>query len=173
MTDDIQLYEEGIESSTIPRIVFGNLMMAIWIALGTVSCWFVHPVIAWAFLAIAVIMVYFVLRKMACTNCYYYGKLCPIGWGKLSAWLFGPGDIREFSTCAAIKVAPATYGLLTLIPLVLCVVALVREFTPARITVLALLLAVGAYSGTIGRRQSCTTCKMKLMCPGSAAPSSP
>ena len=170
MTDEIRLYDEGIEASTVPRVIFGNLMMMVWIGLGAVSCWFIHPTIAWVFLALAIILVYFVLRKLVCTNCYYYGKLCPIGWGKLSAWLFAPGDLRNFSACAGVKVAPFTYGLLTLVPLVLCVAAVVQEPAPARITVLILLLAVAAYSGSIGRKQSCTTCKMRLMCPGSAAP---
>ncbi|MFA4836970.1 MAG: hypothetical protein WC749_12985 [Dehalococcoidia bacterium] len=169
MKDGIKLYEQGIEESPISQIAFGNIMMLGWIAVGTISCWFVHPVIAWVYLTVAFIMVFIVLRKLVCTNCYYYGKRCPIGWGKLSAMLFSQGDIEQFSTCAGTKVAPLTYGLLTLIPLVLCIVALVQEITVARIIVLILLLAISAYSGSIGRKKSCAKCKMKLICPGSAS----
>ena len=169
MKAEIHFYEQGIEESPISQIVFGNIMMVGWIVMGTIACWFVHPMIAWGYLPVAIIMVFIVLRKLVCTNCYYYGKRCPIGWGKLSAMLFNQGNIERFSTCAGVKVAPLTYGLLTLIPLVLCVVALVQKITPAKIIVLVFLLAISAYSGSIGRKRSCAKCKMKLICPGSAS----
>ena len=165
----MQLYDQGIEESSISQIIFGNVMMLGWIAVGTISCWFIHPAIAWSYLAVALVMVFVVLRKLVCTNCYYYGKRCPIGWGKLSAMFFKQGSIEQFSTCAGVKIAPLTYGLLTLIPLVLCIIALVQEFTVPRIIILSLLLIISAYSGSIGRKKSCAQCKMKLICPGNAS----
>lgn len=165
----MRLYEQGTEESPITQIIFGNIMMLAWIAIGTISCWFIHPVIALFYLSFAIIMVFIVLRKLVCTNCYYYGKRCSIGWGKLSAMLFSRGNIEKFSTCTGVKVAPLTYGLLTLIPLALCIVALIEEVTLARIIVLMLLLAISAYSGSIGRKKSCVNCKMKLICPGNAS----
>ena len=165
----MRLYERGIEESPISQIIFGNIMMLGWIALGTISCWFIQPVISWLYLSIALVMVFIVLRKLVCTNCYYYGKRCLVGWGKLSAMFFSQGNIERFSTCVGTKVAPLTYGLLTLIPLVLCIVAIVQQVTPAKIVVLVLLLAISAYSGSIGRKRSCAKCKMKLICPGAAS----
>jgi len=114
-------------------------------------------------------MIFVVLRKLVCTNCYYYGKQCALGWGKLSALFFSQGSIDQFSTCVGIKAAPITYGLLTLIPLVFCIVALVQEVTVLKVVVLVLLLAVSVYSGAISRKMACTNCKMRLICPGSAA----
>ncbi|MBN1255420.1 MAG: hypothetical protein JXA50_09125 [Deltaproteobacteria bacterium] len=144
-------------------------MMLVWIGLGTIACWFVYPVVAWIYLGAAALMVFVVLRKLVCTNCYYYDKRCALGWGKLSVLFFSQGSIEQFSTCAGVKCAPLTYGLLTLIPLVFSVVAVVQEFTAIRIAVLVLLLAVSIYSGAVSRKQACINCKMRLMCPGSAA----
>jgi hypothetical protein len=169
MKKDVRIYKQGLESFPLSRVIFANVLMLVWIGLGTIACWFIYPVVAWIYLAAAIIMVFVVLRKLVCTNCYYYGKQCALGWGKISALFFSPGNIEEFSTCAGVKAAPITYGLLTLIPLVLCIVALVQAVTALKVAVLVLLLAVSVYSGAIGRKVACTNCKMRLICPGSAA----
>ena len=163
----MQLYDEGIEQASILKIIFGNFMMLGGIALGAIACWFIHPVVAFVYLFVALFMVYVVLRKLVCTNCYYYDKRCQIGWGKLSAMLFKQGSIENFSTCTGVKVAPITYGLLTLVPIVLCIVAMVQEFSYAKMIIMILLFMLGVYSGLIGRKKSCEKCKMKTICPGS------
>jgi hypothetical protein len=169
MKKDVRIYKQGRKNFPLPRVIFGNVLMLVWMGLGTIACWFVWPVAAWIYLAVAIIMIFVVLRQLVCTNCYYYGKQCALGWGKVSALFFSPGSIEQFSTCVGIKAAPITYGLLTLIPLVFCIVALVQEATVSRVAVLGLLLAVSVYSGAISRKMACTNCKMRLICPGSAA----
>ena len=169
MKKGVRIYKQGLESFPLSRIIFANVLILVWIVLGTIACWFVYPVAAWIYLAAALIMIFVVLRKLVCTNCYYYGKRCALGWGKISALFFNPGSIEEFTTCAGIKAAPITYGLLTLIPLVLCIIALVQAVTVLKVVVLVLLLAVSVYSGAISRKVACTNCKMRLICPGSAA----
>jgi len=166
-----KIYEEGLAEYPKAAILLGNLMMLIWIALGTIGCWLLHPLIAWVYLAFAVIMVGIVLRKLLCTSCYYYGKWCPIGWGKLSALMFKKADESEFGTGLGFKLAPVTYGLLTLIPIVTIVVSFFirSQFWVQGVIILTLLLLVSAYSGTISRKKSCAKCKVRFMCPGSAA----
>jgi len=168
MKTEIKIYEQGLEEYPKSGATLGNLVMILWIALGTIACWFFHPLAAWVYLVLAVIMVYIVLRKLVCTNCYYYGKWCSIGWGKLSALFFKKGNIEDFSTSIGIKLAPATYGLLSLIPIILIVISIIWQFTLTKMAVLLLLLLVSFYSGAIGRKKSCTNCKMRLICPGCA-----
>jgi hypothetical protein len=110
-----------------------------------------------------------VLRKLVCTNCYYYGKRCASGWGKLSALMFKQGDIERFNDSVGVKLAPAIYGLLTLVPLVLGTIAAVRDFSVVKVIVLAALLLLGFYSGAISRNKSCSQCKMRDYCRGSLA----
>jgi hypothetical protein len=46
---------------------------------------------------------------------------------------------------------------------------MIRSFSLIKIIVLVLLLSVSSYSGAIGRKKSCEQCKMRYICPGSAA----
>jgi len=175
MKTDIKLYEQGLEEYPKSGIIFGNFIMLLWIVLGTIACYFFQPLIAMIYFVFAVVMIFIVLRKLVCTNCYYYGKWCSLGWGKLSALFFKKGSIEKFSTGIGIKLAPLTYGLLTLIPVVLIIISIIREFTMiqefniSKIAVMILLLLISFYSGAISRKKSCENCKMRLICPGCAA----
>ena len=154
MKTKIDIFEQGLEEYPKTSIILGNLMMILWIALGTIACWFFSPLVAWIYLASAIIMVGIVLRKLVCTNCYYYDKWCFTGWGKLSALFFKKGSIEKFGTSVGIRLAPITYGLLSVIPIILIIIALIQEFTVLRIVVLILLLIVSFYSATVSRKKS-------------------
>ena len=166
-----KLYEEGLEEYPRAGAVSGNLLMVAWIAAGTIGCWFLSPVIAWIYLAFALIMVGLVLRKLVCRGCYYHGKWCALGWGKLAAFVSEREDMSKFGTGAGIKLAPMTYGLLTLVPIVTIVISFFTDggLLIQKITVLAILLFSGIYSGAISRKGTCAQCKMRFICPGSAA----
>jgi hypothetical protein len=168
MKGKVAIFEQGLEEHPKTTIILANVVMAIWIASGTMACWFLHPLVGWIYLAIALTMVGVVLRKVVCTNCYYYGKWCGTGWGKLAALFFKEGDMEKFSTGSGIKLAPGVYGLLSLIPMVLVVISIIMEFTVPKIIVLAVLLLVSIYSGFLSRKKGCVNCKMKLACPGNA-----
>jgi len=168
MKTEIKIYEQGLEEYPKSSIILGNFLMILWIALGTISCWFLYPLVAWFYLGFAVIMVFVILRRLVCTDCYYYDKWCCMGWGKLSALVFKRGNIEKFNTSIGMKLAPLTYGLLTVIPLISIVISIFQEFSVSKIIVLVLLLSISFYSGAISRKKSCEKCKMRLICPGSA-----
>ena len=161
--------EEGLEEYPRWLVITGNLLMLLWIGLGTAACYFFNHIAAWIYLVVALLLVFVVLRKLVCTNCYYYGKRCASGWGKLASLMFKKGSIEAFNDSIGVRLAPAVYGLLTLVPLVLGTIAAVRDFSVAKPRVLAALLLIGFYSGTIGRRRSCAQCKMRQYCKGSLA----
>jgi hypothetical protein len=94
--------------------------------------------------------------------------LCAFGWGKLSAKMFKKGNIEDFNKSIGIKLAPLTYVLLLIIPLVLIIISIIQEFSWYKISVLIPLLVVSIYSVGISRKKTCSTCKMRLICPGSA-----
>ena len=88
MGDEVKIYEKGVEKYPISNIILGNIIMILIMVLGAVAVWYLLNWWAWLYLAISLIMVYIVLRKLVCKNCYYYDKWCAIGWGKLSAKMF-------------------------------------------------------------------------------------
>ena len=167
MKTEKRIYKKGLEGYPKSSIIFGNFMMVLWIALGTIACWFLYPIAAWIYLAFAIVMVGIILRKFVCINCYYYNKWCCMGWGKLSALFFKKGIIKEFDKSIGLKLAPFTYGLLTLATLILIIISTIKNFTAYKIVVLVLLLLFSFYSVVIGRKKACAKCKMRLFCPGS------
>ena len=169
MKTKTRIYDEGLERYPKSSIIFGNFMMMLWITLGTAACWFLHPVAAWIYLTFAIVMICVVLRKFVCINCYYYNKWCCLGWGKLSALLFKKGNIKEFDKSIGLKLAPITYGVLTLAPLILIIISTIQNFTAYKIAVLLPLILISFYSVAISRKKSCVRCKMRLFCPGSVA----
>ena len=169
MTDNYKIYEKGLEEFPKSRVFLGNFMMLLWFAAGAAACWLFHPLAAWIYIGIVVIQVYILLRKLVCTNCWYYDRWCSLGWGKLSALLFKKGSIEKFRTCVGIRLAPPTYGLLALVPMVLIVISLIRDYTIEKALVLALLVALTLFTAFLSRKRTCALCRMRLICPGSAA----
>ena len=165
----VQLYEAGLEEYPVRDVIAGNLAMTALIVAGTLACWFISPLFGIAYAVLAVFMVYFVMRRLVCTRCHYFGKRCGTGWGVLAAMWFARGRIEEFNTSAGVRLAPVVYGLMALLPLVAIAVALMGGPTSSKLVVLGLLLALSFYSMGPGRRRTCSVCKMRLFCKGSAA----
>jgi hypothetical protein len=168
MAQDVALNEKGAERYPMSRVIFGNIIMILWIVVGTIAVWFFSPVVATVYLIVAVMTVYFILRKLVCTNCYYYDKWCSFGWGKLAAALFKRGKIEEFSESIGVRLAPIVYGLLTVFLLIVVLVVLIGEFDFYKLAVLGILLFFAVYSGSVSRRSACESCKMNTVCKGSA-----
>ena len=169
MKAETKIYPPGLEEYPESSIIIGNLLMILWISLGTIACWFLYPLAAWLYLSFAFVMVGFILRKALCTNCYYYDKWCSMGWGKLSALFFKRGDIEKFNSDLGQTLAPLTYGLLILAPIILIVISTIQVFSVSKIIVLVLLLAISFFSAIIIRKKLCAQCKMMLSCKGCAA----
>lgn len=168
MAKEVKLSDKGLEQYPMSRVILGNIMIILWVVIGTIAVWFFSPFIATLYLIVAVVAVYFVLRKLVCTNCYYYDKWCSMGWGKLTAALFKQGKIEEFNDSVGLRLAPIVYGLLTIFPLIVVLISIIAEIDFYKIAVLVILLFFSVYSGSISRRSACASCKMKTMCKGSA-----
>jgi hypothetical protein len=168
MMQEGKLNENGKEQYPMSRVVIGNIMIILWLVVGTIAVWFFSPLVATLYLIVAVITVYLILRKLVCTNCYYYDKWCSMGWGKIASALFKQGKIEEFNESIGLRLAPLVYGLLTIFPLIVVLVVLIGEFDYYKVAVLVILLFFALYSGSISRKSACASCKMNTTCRGSA-----
>ncbi|MBW1973372.1 MAG: hypothetical protein DRP55_06825 [Spirochaetes bacterium] len=162
------IYKEGLEEYSKSGIILGNLIMILWITLGTISIWFLYPLASWIYLGVAILMIGIILRKLLCANCFYYNRWCGIGWGKLAALFFKKGDISLFGENLGQTIAPITYGLLTLIPIVFIIISIFQQFKIFKIILLLFLIFISIYSGIISRKKICANCKMRFLCKGSA-----
>ncbi|UCH88135.1 MAG: hypothetical protein JSV49_07660 [Thermoplasmata archaeon] len=168
MISKVDLYEDGLEEYPQSGVVVGNAAMILWFVLGAIACWFFNPWIGLIYLIAAFIIVYIIFKKIVCTNCYYYGKRCHLGWGILSSKMFNKGDIKLFQTSIGLKVAAPTYGLLMIVPILLILISMYQDFDYYKVIVLVLLIIVTGYSAGAERKKACGNCKMRKICPGSA-----
>lgn len=107
------------------------------------------------------------LLKGHCANCYYYGKICGFGKGKLCAWFFNKGEPQKF-TEAAISWANMLPDILVLFwPVLGGLILLVQNFTWLLIGLLLLLVALSLSGNAIIRGSfACKYCQQKeLGCP--------
>ena len=107
------------------------------------------------------------VMRMGCVDCYYYGKWCAFGRGKVAPLLFKQGDSKRFtSRCISWKdLLPDM--LVVLIPLVGGIALLIRGFSWSMAMMIAALLALSSSGNYVVRsRVACRYCKQReLGCP--------
>jgi hypothetical protein len=126
-------------------LVLGNLSIALWIVVSSVACWYFNPLLGWAFLISAFVLIFAILRRLGCNSCYYC-KSCTMGFGKLSDLFFGSGRMAGVNSSRGLKIVFG-YGLLGIFPIVFLGLSIMDEFAAAKIAVLALLLVILLFSG--------------------------
>ncbi len=171
MSDEVKINDKGLEKYPMSTVIFGNIIMILIIVVGAIAVWYLLDYWAWLYIAVSLIIVYVVLRKLVCKNCYYYDKWCALGWGRLSAMLFKKGEIDEFANSPGLKYAPAVYGLMMFIPIIAIIISIILVFDYTKVGILTLLIIFSIYSAGIGRKSACSKCKMNLVCPGSTVKS--
>jgi hypothetical protein len=132
-------------------------------ALGGIVSWGLG---LWALIAYLVGVIAVVLGTMAtvCRRCRYYGHRCDLGWSVIATVLFPPDrDDRRYIQ-AGMRSFPWLI-LLVVTPVVLGLVALLLDFSLAR---LGWLLGYGAAAGIFVMTTpltSCPHCRMNDICP--------
>ncbi|MFC1533310.1 hypothetical protein ACFL7M_08110 [Thermodesulfobacteriota bacterium] len=166
LNNETKLYDSGLDEYPWSVVISENFALTAWISLGTAISWELNAVIGLVYLIFSVLMILVIMRKLVCTRCYYYGKRCHVGWGKISVLLYKQGDIDKFNSCAGIKIAPVLFASLALIPLIFGVILLIKAPSITYGILMTALILFIVYSSVISRKRSCSICKMKLICPG-------
>ena len=107
-----------------------------------------------------------VLRR-SCVDCYYYGRTCGLGRGKLCALFFKKGEPQRFAEKEISWSAILPDFMVSIIPLVGGIILLIIDFTWLLVVLLALLFIL-AFGGNAVVRGSfaCKYCKQReIGCP--------
>ncbi len=163
-----KIVTERRESFPISWMVGENLL---YLSTWTVAGWLVWPIrlngwpiitIAWA---AVVVVVQVLLKKHNCSGCYYYGKTCHLGWGRLSACLFeqDSGNPRTGMRLSLFYILSPPIFLVAGI-----LVGILLESGAWHWVLLGAYIALNAISFPI-RKKGCSLCAMREVCPGSAA----
>jgi hypothetical protein len=107
------------------------------------------------------------LLKGHCVNCYYYGKLCGFGKGKLCSWLFKQGEPQKFAETEISWANLLPDFIVLLWPVLGGIILLVQNFSWLLIGILVLLVALSMSGNAIVRGSfACKYCRQKeLGCP--------
>lgn len=163
-----ELYKDGLERYPASRIILTNVIMLALFFTGAYLCSLFHPIAGIVYIVTVLLVIYILMRKLVCTNCWYYGKWCGSGWGKLAALMFKQGEIEKFPGCTGVNIAPMVYGLASLIPLAIGILVFILHPTLRIQASISIVLLVGFsfYSSVAGRKKQCSVCKMRFICPG-------
>ena len=107
------------------------------------------------------------LLRGSCVHCYYHGKACAFGKGRVSGLFFEKGDPDKFSEKDVGWKDMIPDIMVALIPLVIGIILLIRDFSWLILAMLVLLLLL-ASSGNAWIRGSlaCKYCKQReIGCP--------
>ena len=126
-------------------LFFGNLIIALWIAIGTAACWIFNAMLGWLFLGFAAFAILIVMRRQMCGSCYYCAS-CTKGFAKLSQLFLGGNRIPGISRGSTIGMAVFIYVLLSVIPGWMLTSSLLQEVTLLKLSLLVSLLAITAYN---------------------------
>jgi hypothetical protein len=166
-----KLYGKGLEKFPASWIIGQNLFLIFYLAIASIGMYPLQiyriPILSLLFIIYMILMLVFILRKHLCTNCFYYGRSCHVGWGRLSALLFkqNSGNYELGG-----KLANVTWILVaTIFPLIgIGVVVIWKWFSIYQASLLIVFIIISGLNFVI-QKKSCEKCKMRFICPGSMA----
>jgi len=124
--------------------------------------------IAFVVVYIFCILLYeFRLTRIHCRDCYYFGKTCAFGKGRLSALIFRKGNPENFSCMPITWKDLAPDFLLFMIPAFAGILLLVQEFSWTVLTFVIALLVLGFTGNALVRGYlACRYCRQReIGCP--------
>jgi hypothetical protein len=139
------------------------------VAIYAVGAFVIHE-IGWIWLIPYVLYIAWLeirILRRSCVNCYYFGKICAFGKGKLASLVFRKGDVGRFKQDKITWKDIAPDFLVSLIPIVVGVVLLVIDFDWLLLSmVLLLLLLTSIGNGLIRGSLACKYCRQReIGCP--------
>lgn len=113
------------------------------------------------YLVFILILEYRLLSKH-CVNCYYWGKICGFGKGKISSRFFKKGDVSKFCAKEFTWKDMIPDLMISLVPVVVGIVFLIISFNIILLVAVLLLVALStAGNGFIRGSLTCKYCKQR------------
>jgi hypothetical protein len=104
----------------------------------------------------------FRLLSRHCVDCYYWGKTCGFGKGRISSWLFKKGDSSKFCNNKMTWKDMIPDLLVSLIPLVTAIVLMIIKFDFVILFSVVLLVILSTTgNGFIRGKLTCRFCKQR------------
>ena len=158
--------EVYFENYPLPIVFFSNLVS---ILIYLIGIFIIYQIgLLWLILYLVFIgILEFRLIKGHCTNCYYYGKTCAFGKGKISSMFFKKGNPKNFCRKQMTWKDIIPDFMVSLIPFIIGIILLIRDFDWILLSFVVLLFVLTFIGNGIIRSQlACKYCKQrKIGCP--------
>ena len=114
-----------------------------------------------------ILLLEFRLMRGHCVDCYYYGRICAFGKGRLSSLFFPKGRPEQFSQMKITWKDIVPDFLVFIVPMLAGIVLLLREFTWTVLMLVIALFLLGFLGNALVRGQlACRYCKQReIGCP--------
>ncbi|WP_455463327.1 hypothetical protein [Candidatus Hodarchaeum mangrovi] len=154
-----------VESYSIQAVCSTASLTIISYALGILLLWIFHPIFGILYFLLCISSL-IVSMKLRCCYCYYYGKLCNMGLGKVASRFFKKGQPIEFQNPKkVIPTAIISFGTL-LIPLGFGIILIFLDFSLIPILLTLSYIGVAILPNFIIRGHTCEQCMQSgLGCP--------
>jgi hypothetical protein len=156
---------ERLETYPIKIVCLSASLTIISYLAGAFVLYFFHPVLSGLYLILAVLTLV-VSMKLRCTHCYYLGKYCNFGLGKVADIFFSKGDPEEFSNPRKVNVT-ATFSFGTmLIPIFVGVIIFITNINLFNLGLVVGYILIGIAPNFLVRGNFCEKCMQgELGCP--------
>ena len=163
---DFMIPKECYDDYPLSFVIGANVLQ---LAIYIVGAYLVYLLgLVWLLLYLIYIVILEIhLLKISCIHCYYYGKRCAFGKGKLCSIFFEKGYPKKFIEKQFNWIDIVPDFLVSIIPLIIGVVLLIINFNwLILLFVIILLLLAFPLTGFIRGSLACKYCKQKeIGCP--------
>jgi len=143
-------------------IVFRWIILLIAFALGIYILLGLNDALAIIYVIYSVIALNLILPLSRCVSCFYHGKVCNTGWGKIAGYLFEKGDESKY-------VDDYNYAiflhLLWVVPLLVAFLQLVRKRNILALSIFLIYIFILFVEKIILKKMCCKRCHQREFCP--------
>jgi len=161
------MQERGcLENYPVTTVIISNLLSFLIYAFGAYLLLKFSILLAIGYV-IFILFFQFLLLSGHCTDCYYYGKTCAFGKGRLCSLFFQKGQIEQFNRKTITWKDIVPDFLVFVIPVLAGIILLVQEFSLSVLILIIALLLLGFLGNALVRGQlACRYCKQReIGCP--------
>ena len=159
--------EDLFDGYPITTVLLANMSVAAGWIVGTYLLWMALGVVgAVAFIIYCAALEVNLLRK-SCVDCYYYGKTCFSGRGRVCAHLFKKGDPARFAAREISWKDVVPDLAVSFVPIICGIGLIVVDFSWLTVVLVLVLLFLSTAGNAITRgRLACRHCHQRLLgCP--------
>jgi hypothetical protein len=149
---------------TYPKyvVVLRWIVLGAAFALGVYILTSIKQVLGIAYVIYSLIALTFILPLSRCAHCFYHGKLCNTGWGKVAAYLVAKGDESKYVKYYNYAIF---LHLLWMVPLLASFFQLLRGRELKSLIIFVAYLFVLLIEKVFLKRLGCIRCRLREICP--------